>query len=83
MKLIKKLVLVVLLTSMGLGFTVSEWSQPASAATTLKQGQARTRLGVGLSYMASGLRKGTELSRGEEFEELRPLLFAISNIIMV
>jgi N-acetylmuramoyl-L-alanine amidase len=38
MKLIKKLVLVVLLASMGLGFTVSEWSQPASAATTLKQG---------------------------------------------
>lgn len=36
--LIKKLVLVVLLASIGLGFTVSEWSQPASAAATLEQG---------------------------------------------
>ncbi|WP_261303872.1 spore cortex-lytic enzyme [Paenibacillus andongensis] len=39
MKLIKKLVLVVLFASIGLGFTVSAWSQPTSAAgATLKQG---------------------------------------------
>lgn len=39
MKLIKKLVLVVLFASIGLGFTVSEWSQPLSAAEAiLKQG---------------------------------------------
>src|SRR5512133_2060897 len=47
-----------------------------------RQGQARARLGVALSVVAAGFQGRTRMTRGDEFEELRPLLFAIAYRIL-
>jgi hypothetical protein len=39
---------------------------------------AGARLGTALSVVAAGLPEGPRVTRTEEFEELRPLLFAIA-----
>ena len=43
-----------------------------------RQGQAGARLGADVPLVATGLQGGNRMTRGEEFEELRPLLFAIA-----
>src|SRR4029453_16252159 len=47
-----------------------------------RKGQARARLGAALSVVAPGLQGRVGVGRGEEFEELRPLLFAIAYRIL-
>ena len=47
-----------------------------------RQGQARARLGAALPVVAPGLQGGAGMTRAEEFEELRPLLFAIAYRIL-
>ena len=47
-----------------------------------RQGQEGTRLGAALPVLASGLQGGAGVTRTEEFEELRPLLFAIAYRIL-
>src|SRR4029453_2102599 len=47
-----------------------------------RQGQARARLGAALSLMEAGLQGRARMTRGEEFEELRPLLFSIAYRIL-
>ena len=42
----------------------------------------RARLGAAISVLAAGLRRRTRVNRGEEFEELRPLLGAIAYRIL-
>src|SRR5207247_7629518 len=47
-----------------------------------RQGQAGARLGAAVSHMARGLQRRGGMTRTEEFEELRPLLFAIAYRIL-
>src|SRR3954449_2602801 len=47
-----------------------------------RQGQAGARLGAALSVVAAGLQGRARVTRGEEFEELRPLLFSIAYRIL-
>ncbi|WP_245933538.1 NAD-dependent epimerase/dehydratase family protein [Arthrobacter livingstonensis] len=47
-----------------------------------RQGEARTRLGTALPVVAPGLQGRAGVSRVQEFEALRPLLFAISYRIL-
>ena len=47
-----------------------------------RQGQAGARLGAALPVVAAGLQGRAGVSRAEEFEELRPLLFAIAYRIL-
>ena len=47
-----------------------------------RQGQAGARLGAAPSVVATGFQGRTRMTRGEEFEELRPLLFAIAYRIL-
>ena len=47
-----------------------------------RQGQAGARLGAALSVVAAGFQGRSRMTRGEEFEELRPLLFAIAYRIL-
>src|SRR5260221_416752 len=47
-----------------------------------RQGQAGARLGAALSVVAQGLQGGAGVTRAEEFEELRPRLFAIAYRIL-
>ena len=47
-----------------------------------RQGQAGARLGAALSVVAAGLQGRARMTRAEEFEELRPLLFAIAYRIL-
>src|SRR5512133_381012 len=47
-----------------------------------RQGQARARLGVALSVVAAGFQGRTRMTRNEEFEKLRPLVFAIAYRIL-
>jgi nucleoside-diphosphate-sugar epimerase/DNA-directed RNA polymerase specialized sigma24 family protein len=47
-----------------------------------RQGQAGARLGAALPVVAAGFQGRTRMTRAEEFEELRPLLFAIAYRIL-
>ena len=47
-----------------------------------RQGQADAGLGAAVSVLAAGLQGGAGMTRAEEFEELRPLLFAIAYRIL-
>src|SRR5580658_1132748 len=47
-----------------------------------RQGQAGARLETALSLVAAGLQGRTRMTRTEEFEELRPLLFSIAYRIL-
>ena len=47
-----------------------------------RQGQAGARLGAALPLVAAGLQGRAGVTRAEEFEELRPLLFAIAYRIL-
>src|SRR5439155_3129200 len=47
-----------------------------------RQGQAGARLAAALPVVAPRLQGRTRVTRGEEFEELRPLLFAIAYRIL-
>src|SRR5215217_102365 len=47
-----------------------------------RQGQAGARLGAALSVVAAGFQGRTRMTPGEEFEQLRPLLFAIAYRIL-
>src|SRR5215212_10878903 len=47
-----------------------------------RQGQKGARLGAALPVVAAGLQGGTGVTRAEEFEQLRPLLFAIAYRIL-
>ena len=47
-----------------------------------RQGQAGARLGAALPVVAAGLQGRAGVTRAEEFEELRPLLFAIAYRIL-
>jgi hypothetical protein len=44
--------------------------------------KAGARLGAAVPLVAAGLREGGRMSRTEEFEELRPLLFSIAYRIL-
>ena len=47
-----------------------------------RQGQAGSRLETALPLMAAGLQKRACVSRAEEFQQLRPLLFSIANRVL-
>src|SRR6266581_2743787 len=47
-----------------------------------RQGQAGTRLGAALPVVAAGVQGRARMTRGEEFEQLRPLLFSIAYRIL-
>src|SRR6266581_8531127 len=47
-----------------------------------RQGQAGARLGAALPVVAAGVQGRARVSRAEQFQELRPLLFAIAYRIL-